>query len=529
MTIKSRISRLTHYLDDIEEGIIRIPEFQRDFVWGKKEKLELFDSLRRGYPIGTLLFWKPKQEFKTKNQIGPYIINYDSDSKSDFYYILDGFQRLSTLFGCLKNPNKTTLNKKEEDFRKDFLLYYDLVKEEFLFSRSNTPENTQIPVYILIDTFEFLTFSQKLQNEIDDKIKSSELIEKAKKLATTLIDYNIASIEINGGEIEEAVDIFSRINSKGSKISPDWMVSALTYNEDNDGFRLGSLIDDLLVDLKPYNFQNTKRELILQCIQSSFGKIYFDEKIKDLVKRSNFEGQARQTIISIKEAVKFLFEKLSVIEGKLLPYGNQLIFIAYFFNQSKDRTEGRLEILKKWFWVTTYSTYFTIYSLSKQRLAFEQFKKFVHGEIADPIYNDKPNIPFTVPDFPNNIYFGSVRAKALVLFLLNYSNDFKPVNALEVEGLKIFYLFKEKVEPKAVVPLIKYIAKTLFPSKPEDLSFLFLTSNEEELSKYLIDKEMIDLYNSNKIDELLSRRFKVIVSKETEFVKKYGMQYDELF
>jgi hypothetical protein len=49
-------------LDKIRTGALRIPRFQRPFRWGEANELELFDSVHRGFPIGTLLLWKHPAE-----------------------------------------------------------------------------------------------------------------------------------------------------------------------------------------------------------------------------------------------------------------------------------------------------------------------------------------------------------------------------------------------------------------------------------------------------------------------------------
>jgi len=41
----------------------------------------------------------------------------------------------------------------------------------------------------------------------------------------------------------------------------------------------------------------------------------------------------------------------------------------------------QVEALKEWFWTTTYANYFTIYTISKTRKAFEQFLKFTEGYV----------------------------------------------------------------------------------------------------------------------------------------------------
>ena len=35
-----------------------LPAFQRDFVWKSDQIEKLFDSLMRGYPTSSMLFWK---------------------------------------------------------------------------------------------------------------------------------------------------------------------------------------------------------------------------------------------------------------------------------------------------------------------------------------------------------------------------------------------------------------------------------------------------------------------------------------
>lgn len=131
LQIVTRVRRLIHYIEDIEKGLIQIPAFQRDFIWDNNDKFDFFDSIKKGYPIGSILFWKPDNEpFEPVQNIGPYEIPQKGEN---YYYILDGFQRLSTIFGCLINPEKTNLNIDRDKWTKEFQICYDLQKEDFLF------------------------------------------------------------------------------------------------------------------------------------------------------------------------------------------------------------------------------------------------------------------------------------------------------------------------------------------------------------------------------------------------------------
>src|SRR5690242_17633984 len=80
----------------ITSGEIRIPAFQRDFVWKEKQMLELLDSVLEGYPIGSILLWAVDRPMlktaPTEITSFPFVPETFPTS-----YVLDGMQRLSTL------------------------------------------------------------------------------------------------------------------------------------------------------------------------------------------------------------------------------------------------------------------------------------------------------------------------------------------------------------------------------------------------------------------------------------------------
>lgn len=535
LQVQTRVRRLIHYIEDLEKGIIQIPSFQRDYIWDKKNNIELFNSLKMGYPIGSILFWKPNEDYGSGLKIGPFSIPQKNDG---YLYILDGFQRLSTVFGCLINPQKTLLKDGFDSdlWKKKFQICYDLEREEFVFPRKSI-EPFQIPLYELIDTREAYKFETKLRKLDYDENTISLYIDRFSALGTTLVDFQLPSIDIIGGEIEEAVEIFSKINSEGSKISPDWMVSALTFNQDGQ-FRLGTEIDNVLEELRIYNFKSVnEREWILQCIQSSFGKIYFEFKIAELVKTykkdSNyFMSVVLKTTDSIKKAVKFLFEELLVVDSKLLPANIQLIFVTEFFNIVQNPTQEQFYELKQWFWQTTYSNYFTVFSPSKRKEAFINFQNYWRGDtLSQLFYNDKLDSPFSVGDFPNKIFFGSVRAKALTLFLLNNSNNFQSVTTDDVDGMNLLYLFYEirnkdhDFASEGVLPNINW-REPKFP-KTKDMSFLLEDYYEELYDKFFLTKEMKLLLQQGNKEEILNLRKKLIIVAEKSFVENLGLVYEE--
>ena len=57
-------------ISDIEKGVIKIPKFQRDFVWTIDRTAQLLDSILKGYPIGTFILWETNERMTSIKNIG---------------------------------------------------------------------------------------------------------------------------------------------------------------------------------------------------------------------------------------------------------------------------------------------------------------------------------------------------------------------------------------------------------------------------------------------------------------------------
>ena len=135
MSIQASISEpqikyLYQLLDQIEKGKLFVPKFQRDFVWKDDQRLDLLRSIKSGIPIGSLLLWETTQyDLNTFDKIGGLSVPYPPKPKSHIprAYVLDGHQRLSTLFGTLKRPVNAALEDKANIFDDvNWRIYYDL-------------------------------------------------------------------------------------------------------------------------------------------------------------------------------------------------------------------------------------------------------------------------------------------------------------------------------------------------------------------------------------------------------------------
>ena len=449
LSIETKTKTIDSLLSDIRYGNICVPPFQRDFVWERDRVKDLFDSIKRNYPIGSVLMWKPAQSMNWSNnhEIGSFKLKKGTEKD---WYVLDGFQRLSVLFGCLTNPDKSGLEYDEQKYL-TFNLYYDLKAEEFLYLKSsNSCQPYQIPVYVLMSSSDFRQYSRMY---IENQLPQDEInlyLDRADALSSRLLEYRIACIEISNANIEEAVDIFSRLNSKGIDTSYDWMVNALSYKDGE--FRFAEEISSVKKQLKPYDFGDIPRNALFRCVQSAFDKLYIDQtEIEKLARRDDFVEKTRATIPLIVRAVKFLHDELFVSKYKLLPYNTQLIFIIEFFRQLPTPTEQQLKDLKEWFWKTTYCNYFTINTLASQRKAYDQFVRYLKGDSVSIFFEDEDKLPYSTMPFPKQILLNGVRSKALVLLInklrqsaINVYDDLQKVSLFESEDYSQFVELNKK-------------------------------------------------------------------------------------
>lgn len=520
INIETQIRSMTKILDDLRQGIIQVPQFQREFVWERSNIRELFDSIKNNYPIGSILLWKPRErkEWKSK-KMGSYTLPTVEGSQ---IFVLDGYQRLSSLFGCLTNPNKAGLEYDENLYSDFFELYYDLDDESFIYMGGRTPKPWQVPVYILMSTMDFRQYSRKTIEPNVDENRLEHYLDRADAFSRSLVDYKIAVIEVTNAELDDAVEIFSRINSKGTEISPDWMVNALSYN---DNFSFALEIDNLQMRLRKYNFDGISRTALFRCYQSAFDdKMYIDQsEIEKLAKRADFAEVVKQTTPVIEKAIRFLYNELNVIDNRLLPYNTQLVFLMTFFKKISNPSNIQLKELKRWFWITSYSNYFTIYSLTHQRNAFAQFIDYLEGRNNEIVYMDNGKQKYTTLLLPEKISLASVRCRSLLLFELNHYREITGA-VPQTGGLNLKKIsMKREATPSNTVPFFGSEKKLRWTAY--DLPTYIETDNRLNNAFFIPQGYSSIGDNEDELDAFLKKRLELLSGAEKTFVEGFGLKY----
>jgi Protein of unknown function DUF262 len=80
------------------KGALRMPPFQRAYRWNERDARDLFDSIWRGFPIGSLLLWE-RPAPAAAVQFGS--LQIDAPSTDQALWVVDGQQRLTALVATL--------------------------------------------------------------------------------------------------------------------------------------------------------------------------------------------------------------------------------------------------------------------------------------------------------------------------------------------------------------------------------------------------------------------------------------------
>ncbi len=206
---------LSKLIDDIDMGVIGLPELQRPFVWPNINVRDMFDSMYKGFPVGYLLFWENGLTDHHR-QIGT-----GKKQKAPSLLIVDGQQRLTSLFAVLKGMRII-----RKDFREEHLyIAFRPVDHKFEVTDAAIHRDPEfIPDISQIWAVPFLRF---LKNFFQRLRKSREISEEEEnRLSDTIYQlhdlksYPFTALEISSSVDEEQVsEVFVRINGKGTRLN----------------------------------------------------------------------------------------------------------------------------------------------------------------------------------------------------------------------------------------------------------------------------------------------------------------------
>lgn len=257
----------------IDENVLTLPAIQRKFVWDCDRIERLFDSLMRGYPIGTFLFWRIKEERRNDYAFYQFIKDYHARDSArntrsarprlgdrDLIGVLDGQQRLTSMYIALQGSY--TLKRKyargdRDDAYQRLELYLNILhapqdpdegdengrqgasRYQFRFlttedAKAVTPDTLWFRVRDVLQCKKLAEIHAAYRDlERRYPVLTASPENPASELLTTLFDClckeeNVNYFEVDADSLDEIVDIFVRVNSAGMQLSrTDLMFSTI--------------------------------------------------------------------------------------------------------------------------------------------------------------------------------------------------------------------------------------------------------------------------------------------------------------
>jgi hypothetical protein len=398
----------------VRSGEILVARFQRRFVWRDEQRIDLLDSIYKGMPIGSLLTWRTKEhELSTCDSIGPFEVKTNREPAIN-QYLLDGYQRLTTLYSTLGAGHGAQISKKEQEGDIRWPIYFDLRSETFeLKPRNKEAPYCWLDLSIIFETSEFLDFQRDLRRNTDNE----ELSHKAEEVVELFKDYQIPMVPMATEDLEQVTTSFKRINTKGTTMSEVHMVNALSYEPERN-FDLNDRLTEIKQEMGNFGWENFEDRLILQVLKAMLGlDIYRSEASEISQEISDNPSVLNDVTEAIEDAARFMSEKLNVYGPQIIPYSPQPVLIADALHHNDGRISGNaVNEVKRWFWATTYSEHFAGANSSKIRRAQDHLRSVVQGETDDSIPDlSKEVIPIERFDYR----WARGRAIALELASLN--------------------------------------------------------------------------------------------------------------
>ena len=363
LSIRQAVERVT-------SGQLRVPAFQRGFVWDSERVAYLMDSIYKDYPFGSLILWRTKTQLRSERALGPFKLP-DRDAYYPIDYVLDGQQRLTSVFGVFQTDIEPMagIDVGWTKIYYDFEAQGDLQESRFEALKPDEADPARFfPITTFFDPVAYRTATQHLNEQRIREIDAVQAIFKEAAIPTQLIETD------DRGKV---AIVFERVNRLGVELDTFQLLSAWTWSEE---FDLQEQIANLSDELSPFGFAEIGEQtnLLLRCCSAVVAE---DVTAPGLLSLNGAEVRERFGEIAngLRGAIDFLRTNLHVEKLANLPYPAMLVPLTVFFAVPDGRevrlTSSARSELVTWFWRSCFSRRFSSDVLRKLKRDLTEARK----------------------------------------------------------------------------------------------------------------------------------------------------------
>ncbi|NSU00665.1 DUF262 domain-containing protein [Enterococcus faecalis] len=566
---------INNLIKKIDNNEYVLPALQREFVWKPEQIERLFDSIMKGYPIGSFLFWNVQNENINKYEFYNILKEYHQrdarhntkiniSHKDSVTAILDGQQRITSIYIALKGTYSYKIKgawKNNDNAYPSRQLYLNIVSPnldtnkdvqfDFRFLTNEeaedfTEDTLWYPVSDILqfEVGEMFTVIARYQ-ELYRKNFPNESVEKTSYIMNSLGTLHqmmekdiLAYYEENSQEIDKVLDIFIRMNSGGTTLTySDLLLSLATAKWQNLNAReeIYSLVDELNMIGNGFNFNKDnilKAALVLTDKKNiKFRASNFDKQTTNLIE-TNWEKTKKAISLAVNLLSNFGFNGDTLI-------ANSVIIPVVYYLYKIDCPNNYLEA----------DRYLNDRNKIKYFVQISLLKRIFGGTPDSILLKMRENMQDLSEGFPLSKLL-KVRDTNKSLILTDEDIDYlldTKIGKYSFTLLSVIFPaidLKNKFHQDHIFPSSKYKNKKNLREigySEEEITFIVEhidtivnlqllegIPNTEKNNKYF-DDWVLKRYNSNEeLDYYLNRNLLNKVYKKNEFIQMYTDRKEEL-
>lgn len=414
-------------VDELNSGKYFLPSFQRQYVWDEDDIKDLFDSIVKNYPIGTIILWKPSTA--SISEIDPFskpLVDTRESNQSEFFYVIDGQQRLTSLLLLFSNWE---IERDREKITCKPISYNPVNGRFYKSTRRGIDLSKLIKAFYQYDD---TVISELKKSTPEESYKEMEVMIKGILNKYPIPICVMKTDREDAKTFREMAEAFIRVNKYGVRIGNlelmlSFLAGAISGNlkeRIRDLYEV--LYEKFAIDLQP----------VIRFVFSNFGlkqtQISKVEQFKKNIERiSDYNSSTTEEIFDIcnkamRLAIELLKKELGLSNSRLLPSQIPLILIAkYFYTKGIDSLDKLEEFDVKniinWFVLTSFNGYYSSQTDTKLDKDLEVIESayFPLEKLINNMQSKKARINISLEDIRRGLNLNVLRVQGRAhLFML---------------------------------------------------------------------------------------------------------------
>ena len=287
------------------------------------------------------MLWRTRTALRTERNLASYDLP-KADSEYPIDYVLDGQQRITSIFGIFQN-SLPTQNNQENHWTN---LFFELDSEDDIpFKYLDDPNNYNpeqfFPLKYVFDSRKYRQMTRDLDERLATQI--DDLVDRFTK----------SRIPIERFETEDkrnVATVFERVNRRKIDLDIFDLLSVWNWSED---FSLKEKFQDMSNKLDEFGFKGISDDLLLKCSSAVIMDTCKSEAFLD-IPGNELSEKCSEIETGLDKAIDFLKSEFNIFSLKLLPMENILVVLTSFFASQKKQPspvpENQMKVIKEWFW-----------------------------------------------------------------------------------------------------------------------------------------------------------------------------------